>query len=149
MIYFGSAVVYYVSTLQKGVTLSRNKLEYVALSESAKVIMRLSRRVEDLCIPRESAVKMQNNAGAIEWAAGHPAEDFPSSKNIELRYHHVMEMTQHGEDRLEKVDTRGMISNCRTKPLNGDQMKKANEKFQLAGIRRATNTYYMPNERKK
>lgn len=107
------------------------------------MIMWLRRTCKELSIPQDSTVIMQDNSGAIKLATAHPTKDFRRSKHKELCYlcyHNVREIIQQGEDHLEKIDTSSMNADCLMTPLNGNQVKKANEKLQPFDIRRVVNT---------
>lgn len=146
VIYYGSAVIYYRSSLQKCVTLSSTEAEYVALSESAKVVVWLRRILNELEIRQDPTAIMQDNSGAIRWASGHPAEDFKRSKHVELRYHYIRDKIVNGEIRIEKISSNDMAADFLTKPLGGEQMRIANARVQVVDLRKSNRTDWVKSE---
>ena len=131
VIFYGEAAVYYTTVLQKGVTLSSTEAEYVALSESSKVIVWLRRVLEELGIAQETTTVFEDNAGTFKWASAHIAEDFRRSKHVDLRYHHVREQVREKTIKLVKVPTSGMVADFLTKPLSSFGIRKALERVQV------------------
>jgi len=82
-------VVYFTSSLQKGVTLSSTEAEYVALSEACKVIIWLRNELNELGIKQRATAVFEDNAGVFKWSSGETCQDFRRSKHVDLRYHHV------------------------------------------------------------
>lgn len=100
----------------------------------SKVVVWLQQIVKELDIIRGSTVIMQENANAMKWAPGHPAEDFRKSKHIQLRYHRIREFIRSGEAHMQQISTGQMAADCPTKPLSAQEDKKANDRLQLVYV---------------
>lgn len=75
LVYYGSPVVSYQSSLQECVTLISTKSVYVAISESAKLVMCLQRILHELGFHQDFTAIMQDSSSAMKWATSHQAED--------------------------------------------------------------------------
>lgn len=122
VIYYGNALVHYNSTLQKCIALSSTEAEFVALSESTKILLWLRRVLNELSIPQETTRISEDNSGAVKWVTGNVAQDFRRSKHIELRYHHICEHVQSKAVDVVKVSTKDMHADFLTKCLGRAQL---------------------------
>ena len=111
--------------MQRCVTLSSTEAEYVALSESAKIIVWLRRVLLEIGIKQDTTKVFEDNSGAFKCVEGHVAEDFRRSKHVDLRYHYVREVAAKGELKLSKISTGSQIADFLTKLLTGEKIRKA------------------------
>lgn len=131
LVRYGKAPIYASSSLQKSVSLSSAEAEYVALSEACRVIAWLRQVLNELGIRQNPTNVAQDNTGSISWAEGGAAKHFSRRKQIDLRYHYVIEKVRDGSIRLEKVGTEEMEADFLTKALGPSRFANAIAKTKL------------------
>lgn len=92
LIWYGNAVVYAVSSLQKWDLPSLTEAKEVARSEGCKIIAWLRQVMSELDCPQGPTLVYQDNNGAIEWATGGLAKRFSRKKRVDVGYHYVLKM---------------------------------------------------------
>ena len=125
MIFFGVACRYDTTALQKCISPSSTETEYVALSGACKTIAWLRRALNNLGISQDPTVDYEDSSGTFKWIHRHVAEDLCRTKHIDVRFNYARQMELDGHTRLEKIETKQMIADFLTRPLNGTGTRKS------------------------
>ena len=99
MFTLGGTAVSWMSRLQKSVSLSTTKAEYMVTSEAAKEMIWLKNFLKELG-------KEQNSSALFSQSAIHLAKNpvfHARTKHIQLRYHHIGGLVEDGATALKKI----------------------------------------------
>ena len=99
----GGTAVSWASKLQKIVSLSTTKAEYVALTEASKEILWLDKFLEELGYKQDNCVLNSDSQSAIHLAKN--ATFHARTKHIEVRYHFIRTLLEEGQLKLAKKNT--------------------------------------------
>jgi hypothetical protein len=92
-----------ISKLQKVVSLSTTKAEYVAATEASKEIIWLQRFMEELGKKQENRRLYRDSESAIHIAKN--STFLSNTKHIQLNYHFLQSVLDDGHLKLEKIHT--------------------------------------------
>ena len=124
-IFYGSALIFYKSSLQTCIATSSTEAEYVALSEATKIIMWLRQVLAELNIQQKPTVVHEDNTGAIAWAEDNSGKQFSKSRHIDVRYHIIKEKIRDSTIKLERTPTEQMKADFLTKILPEKNLRNA------------------------
>lgn len=110
--------VSWTSRVQKTVALSSVEAEYMALSTATQEALHIKQLLESVEINVNGVVLYCDNQGAIKLAAN--AQYHPRTKHIDIRYHFIRQYVDSGVILLKWVDTKAMLADQFTKPLQGE-----------------------------
>jgi hypothetical protein len=96
--------------------ISSTEAEYIALFEAAKVIAWARQFLNDLGFPQQSpTLVFEDNMSTILLVKN--GNDKGKTKHMDVRYHYIKELVDHGKIILQHLSTTEMISDILTKPL--------------------------------
>jgi hypothetical protein len=99
----GGTSISWILKLQKIVSLSTTKVEYVAAIEASKEMIWLQRFVEELGKNKENNMLYCDNKSDIHLAK--KLAFHSKTKHIQLRYHFIRPIFEDGQLKLEKIHT--------------------------------------------
>lgn len=98
----GETAVSWFSNLQKIVSLSTTKAEYVAATEASEEMIWLQWFIGELGWKEENSTLWSDNQSAIHLAKN--SAFYARTKHIQLRYHFIRQVLEDGQLKLDKVD---------------------------------------------
>ena len=114
IIYLNEAIIDWKSRGQKHVTLSSCESEYVALSETVRVIMEAKQIIEELGFECELPIKVHiDNIGAIYIARNNVGRT--TTRHVNIRYHYVRELVEQKIIEVVFIKTKDNTSDIMTK----------------------------------
>lgn len=114
--YFGGSPITWESRKQKSVALSSTEAEYMAASEASKEAIYLKRLLAELNASNEDTVTLHIDNQGAQKLAENPVHH-KRSKHIDIRFHHIRDLVQNKEVKLEYCPTADMIADVLTKNL--------------------------------
>jgi hypothetical protein len=117
-LHFGnsSGAFYSASKKAKIMAISSTEAEYIALFETAKIIAWARQFLNDLGFPQTSPTLLfEDNMSTILMVQN--GNDKGKTKHMDVRYHYIKELVDHGKIILQHLPTTDMISDIFTKPL--------------------------------
>lgn len=117
IIWYGPAPKYTATCCQKSVSLSSIEAEYMALSETCRVLKCLRHVLTELGITKQFTLICQDDNGTTEWANGGHVRHFSERKHVDIRHSFISEKVKRNEVRLIKVESVEMLSDFLKKPL--------------------------------
>lgn len=100
IIWYGSAPIYTATCSKKSVSPSLTEAEYMAFSETCRVLKWLRQVLIELGIIQQSTVICQDNNKTIEWANGGHVRHFSKRKHVDVRHNFILEIVKRNEVRL-------------------------------------------------
>ena len=121
----GGAISWYCRK-QQLVSTSSCEAEYIALSEASKEIVWIKRLAHELSIDTPKTITLfTDSQSAISMISNHKFSN--RTKHIDTKYHHIRDMTEKKEIKLEYIRTDENIADMLTKPLGGVKLEKLRE----------------------
>ena len=124
----GGGAVSWSSKKQKTTALSTAEAEYIALSEACKEVMWLRKLLGDLTgvsDKLEMTTIMEDNQAATAMVKNPVFH--ARSKHIDIRYHYIRELHQHGKVTLMYCPTESMTADVMTKSIPRDKFELLRE----------------------
>ena len=111
----GECVISWRSRRQRSVATSTTEAEYMAISMTAKHYLWTTRAITELLGKPIPAAIRNDNTGALDICSNHRIND--RSKHIDIHYHWIRELVEHGQITIIHVDTKDNLADICTKPL--------------------------------
>ena len=130
-IFYGDALVFYKSIVQKCVALSSTEAEYIALSDGITSVLWLKQVLNEMGITQLATRIMQDNSGSVAWCTKSEGKDFARKRHIDLKYHHIRHHINTKEVIIEKVPEAKIKADFLTKVLSPQNLKLAKYSIQM------------------
>ena len=130
-IFYGTALIYYKSTLQKCVALSSSEAEYVAMSEAGRIAIWLRSVLNELGVKQGPTTVYQDNPGSASWATGDSSRAFAKRRHIDISYHFILDHIKRGDLLIRRIPAALMKADLLTKVLGPGNLKEAKERVGL------------------
>jgi Reverse transcriptase (RNA-dependent DNA polymerase)/gag-polypeptide of LTR copia-type/Integrase core domain/GAG-pre-integrase domain len=112
----GSNLVSWSSKKQVSVALSSTEAEYVSAAQASQEVLWLRQLLNDIGeLTTQATVLFEDNQGCIKIANNDKVSS--RTKHIDIKYHHLRDLTERDVIRLEYCETSKMIADMLTKPL--------------------------------
>jgi hypothetical protein len=125
----GGAPVSWILKLQKVVSLSTSKAEYVVASEASKEMIWLQRFMEELGKKQENSRLYCDSESVIHLAKNSAFNS--NTKNIQLMYHFIRSVLEDGLLKLEKIHTSQNPTDMLTKGVTMEKLSSYSVSFGL------------------
>jgi hypothetical protein len=116
----GGTIVSWILKLQKVVSLSTTKAEYVVAIEASKEMIWLQRFMEELGKKKENNMLYSDSESAIHLAK--KSTFHSKTKHIHLRYHFIRSILEDGHLKLEKIHTSHNPTDMLTKGVTREKL---------------------------
>ena len=116
----GGTTVSCISKIQKVVSLSLTKVEYVVATEASKEMIWLQRFMEELGKKQENNKLYCDSQSAIHLAKNSTFHS--KTKHIQLRYHFIRSTLEDGQLKLEKIHTSQNPADMLTKVVTREKL---------------------------
>lgn len=113
------------SKKQPLVTRSSTEAEYVALDSALREALWWRSLKTELGIETNTTTIYEDNQAAIKLSKNPITHN--RSKHIDVKYHAIREAVENGQVELLYLETKNMLADCMTKPLNGSQLRHLGE----------------------
>jgi hypothetical protein len=117
----GSTAISWVFQLQKIVTISTTKVEYVAVIETSKELIWLQGLLTELGFEQEMNVLHSDSQSAIHLAKN--LAFYSRTKHIDLRYHFIRLLIEDGVLKLVKIVRSKNPADMLTKPITTEKLE--------------------------
>lgn len=117
LLLLGNSPIMWYSGKQNMVTTSSTEAEYVALSHAAKEVTYIRNLLESIQFPQPTTIIYGDNQGAL--FLGDNPKTSSRTKHIDIKFHHIRELTENNFVKLVYIQTKQMIADVLTKPLDG------------------------------
>ena len=130
VIFVNGTAVAWKSCLQPIIAHSTAESEYIALSDSAREAVYIKRLLEAMNYNIDAITIYEDNQ-----VAKRMAEEIATkrSKHIDIRYHHIRELVEKGEVKIEECRTDTMIADMLTKPLPKERFRILRDRMMAKG----------------
>jgi Reverse transcriptase (RNA-dependent DNA polymerase) len=127
VILLGTTPIAWVSKLQSETALSTMESEYIALSQSLRVLLPLRQLLQEvshtlgLSIHSNSLIQstiFEDNQACYQLATSDPPRMTPRSKSIAIKYHWFREHLRPGEVEIKPIPSQQQLADIFTKPLS-------------------------------
>ena len=127
----GGAAIQWASRRQPIVTKSTMAAEYVAASQATDELMHVCKLLHDFGVGTTPVLLRQDNQSTAR-SLVNPIED-GKTKYLQVRFRYVRERVASGEIAVEWVDSRRMLADMFTKPLQRAKLPEMSAELGLVG----------------
>lgn len=121
------------SNKQNGVSLSTTESEYISASEAAKEAVHLRILLKELGFQQDDPTEIQeDNQAAIQ--VSHNQVYHGRLKHVDVRYHHIRHLVRKKQIILVYCDTRHMLADLLTKPLQLDRFCQLRDSLSMVSL---------------
>lgn len=116
-VFYGTALIYWRSTLQKCVTTSSTEAEYLALADAAKTIVWLRNILIGIGIRQAPTKIYEDNSGVIAWAQDKSGKVFFKIIHVDAKFNYVKELVDNKMIQIIQISTQDQKADFLTKLL--------------------------------
>lgn len=104
-LFYGNALIYWKSSLQKSFAQSSPEDEYVALAEACNTITWLKNVLNEIFIKQGVNKIYEDNAGSIAWLSDTFGKEFSKKRQIDFTYNVISNLVSENVVSVIKIDS--------------------------------------------